>query len=398
MARSSILRVPDYHRSSGVIWQRLSNRLLGPTWLALVTLVLVAIASGPVFAEVKLRVEARPITDPINVFVTVTNGDNNGTPVAGLTDQDFTVLVDGEPVLTPVNFSLSPIQDEQRRVAVIFAMDYSSSVSNARAIVEGSVTEFLNNMQIGDYAGIIKFNSSLGAQLLPPLFVEIADEGVRQALIDAVGFEYSGLGSPVYEAVKLAVEQFKSTTLPAGPKAIVVVSDGFDNDSSVTGPQTATLANDEEISIFSVAVGDPINLSAMTELAFQTGGQFYLADDDDAIESAYGAILTLLQNEYLLTFDSSITDCNVHVVEVQVTGFDPATSTFTRCTPSSTSPTPVPTPPPEGDVGGTPLPPPSDDGGQPSDSGGGGGGGAFGPLGLIAGLSLLAMRRRIRLG
>jgi VWFA-related protein len=387
-SRTTLSQPHEHTRPEAECRQSFSRRFLRLSWLALATFVMAAIVSGPVFAEVKLRVEARPIADPINVFVTVTNGNDNGTPVAGLDDTDFTVLVDGKPVVTPVTFSLSPILDEQRRVSIIFVMDYSGSVSDVQDTVEQSVIEFLNTMQLGDYAGILKFNTSLGPQVLAPGFVEIADEATRQALISAVTIPYLGSGTPIYVALELAIKQFTDASgLPNGPRAIVLVSDGLNNDPSVTGPTVVTLANGQDLSIFTVGVGD-ITFETMTELAFQTGGQFYEAQDAEAVTDAYSAISTVLQNEYLLTFASDITDCEVHTVEVRVTGQDPATSTFTRCNPPNTS-----TPPPEGNVGGTPLPPPSDNGGS---DGGSGGGGAFGPLGLIAGLSLLALGRRLR--
>ena len=382
-SRTTLSQPDERTRSQAEPRQSLSGRFLHPLWVAFATFVMLAIVSGPVFADVKLRVEARPIAEPINVFVIVTDGSDNGNPVGGLDETDFTVLVDGEPVLTPVTLSLTPSQDEQRRVSIIFAMDYSGSVSDVQDVVEQSVIEFLNTMQIGDYAGILKFNTLLGAQVLAPGFVEIADQDIREALVSAVSIPYEGSGSPVYVAVEVAIKQFEDASgLPNGPRAIVLVSDGRNNDPSVTGPEVVTLANGEELSIFSVGVGE-INFAGMSELAFQTGGQFYEAKDEKAVEDAYSAISTLLQNEYLLTFNSDIKDCEVHEVEVRVTGFDPATSTFTRCTAPGSS-----TPEPEGDVGGTPLPPPSD--------GGSGGGGAFAPLGLIAGLSLLALRRRLR--
>ena len=398
-SRTTLSQPDERTRSQAEPRQSLSGGFLHPLWFAFATFVMLAIVAGPVFADVKLRVEARPIADPINVFVTVTNEDGNGTPVGGLTAQDFTmsvdgemllengesvpVLVDGQPVVTPVTFSLSPILDEERSASIIFVMDYSGSVSDVQGIVEQSVIEFLKTMQFQDYAGILKFNRDLGAQMIPPEFVEIASEDIRSALIKAVSFEYEGSGSPVYAALKEAIKQFElASALPPGPKAILLVSDGRNNDFSVTGSDVATLANGEEISIFTVGVGE-IDFSAMGALAFQTGGQFYEARDDDAVKDAYVAISTLLQNEYVLTFESNIADCEVHEVVVEVKGQDPARSTFTRCTAPESS-----TPEPEGDVGGTPLPPPSD--------GGSGGGGAFAPLGLIAGLSLLALRRRLR--
>jgi VWFA-related protein len=413
-SRTTLSQPHEHTRSEADRRQLFSRRFLRPLWLALATFVMAAIVSGPVFADVKLRVEARPITDPINVFVTVTNGNDSETPVAGLDDTDFTVLVDGVEVVSPT-FSLSPIQDAEQQVSIVFAMDYSTSTTEAQPAMEQAVLTFLGAMEVGDYAAIIKFNetNTQRVAVLQP-FTMIDNASGSSALEGAVKTPYLGSGSPVVDAIEAAVQQFVSppVPLPAGPKVVILVSDGGDNTSVFTGGPVVTAALNQGISVFTVGVGPLDELVSergltgrqlLQEFAFQTGGQYYEAPDDQAIEDAYNTIATLLQNEYLLTFESNITDCNVHVVEVRVTGFDPATSTFTRCNPPSTSPTPTPTPPPEGDVGGTPLPPPSDDGngggggggGTPDGSGGGGGGGAFGPLGLIAGLSLLALRRRL---
>jgi VWFA-related protein len=401
-SRGNLSQPHEHTRSEAARRQSLSGRFLRPLWLALATFVMAAIVSGPVFAEVKLRVEARPITDPINVFVTVTNG--GGNPVAGLTEQDFTVLVDGVEVVSP-KFSLSPIQDAAQQASVVFVMDYSSSTSEAQPTMEQSVLTFLDAMEVGDYAAIIKFNetNTQRVAVLQPFTMIDGPLGPNTSLLKgAVTTPFAGLGSPVVDALAEAVQQVASpsTPLPAGPKVVILVSDGGDNTSLSEGSNAVKDALEQGVSIFSVGVGPLDTLVSereitgrqlLQEFSFQTGGQYYEAPDDQAIADAYGTIAKLLQNEYLLTFESNITDCNVHVVEVRVTEFVPATSTFTRCNPPSTSGTPTPTPPPQGDVGGTPLPPPSDNGGS-----GGGGGGALGPLGLIAGLSLLVLRRRLR--
>jgi Mg-chelatase subunit ChlD len=226
-------------RSEPGRWQAYSSRFLRPLWLALITFVMAAIVSGPVFAEVKLRVEARPITDPINVFVTVTNG--NGAPVAGLTEQDFTVLVDGVEVVSP-SFSLSPIQDATQQASVVFVMDYSSSTLDAGAqpAMEQSVLTFLDAMELGDYAAIIKFNetNSQRVAVLQPFTMIDGPLGTNTTLLKgAVTTSFVGTGSPVVDALAAAVQQFVSpaTPLPAGPKVVILVSDGGDNTSTVHG-------------------------------------------------------------------------------------------------------------------------------------------------------------------
>ncbi len=107
----------------------------------------------------------------------------------------------------------------------------------------------------------------------------------------------------------------------------------------------------------------------LTRLAVQTGGDYLPAPSDAAIAAAYVTISELLNNEYLLTIQSSISDCGQHTLRVTVTGQANAASyTFVRC-----GAAPAPTPAPSS-----------------------GGGGAVGVVEVLAGLVALVARRRRR--
>src|SRR5688500_18170504 len=73
------------------------------------------LAAAPAWAVVELRVEAQPISDPIQAFITVT--DANGDPVTGLAAADFTVTLVGVPVvIQPADLTLPPSQDPNQKV------------------------------------------------------------------------------------------------------------------------------------------------------------------------------------------------------------------------------------------------------------------------------------------
>ena len=63
------------------------------TWLTALVLLAAAFFAGPASAAVDLRVESRPIGNPIEAYVTVT--DAAGNPVGGLTAGSFTLTLDG---------------------------------------------------------------------------------------------------------------------------------------------------------------------------------------------------------------------------------------------------------------------------------------------------------------
>src|SRR4029079_14241535 len=95
---------------------RMSRRKPG-AWLAALALTLWSVHAS---AGVALRFVAQPVSDPIQVFVDVT--DASGGPVSGLQASAFTVFVDGTAVSSP-SFSLPASQDPNRHVSVVFAMD-----------------------------------------------------------------------------------------------------------------------------------------------------------------------------------------------------------------------------------------------------------------------------------
>jgi VWFA-related protein len=347
-------------------------------WLPALLLLAAAFFVGPAKAAVTLRIEAAPVTQPIQVFVTVT--DSAGAPVANLDANAFRVALDDTLVTSGITFTRPPSADPNQKVSVVFVMDYSKSVVNAAlTAMQDSVISFINSMHDGDYAAIVKFNGTnpMRASVVQQFTrIEVPAGAGVSALTGAVMAPYDGDLTNLMDGLNVALNQFITppVTLPPGPKAIIAVTDGLENASTTPEGAVIDSARANSIPIFTIGVTATRNTTLLTRLPTLTGGEYIAAPTGDEIAAAYTRISDRLKNEYLLTVPSTITDCNSHEMRVRVQN-DPAKtgiSTFARCS----APPPPPPPPPSG--------------------GGGGGGGALGVAEFLPGLLALLARRRWR--
>jgi beta-lactam-binding protein with PASTA domain len=336
----SATTLPDYPLSNRTAIRPFDLRARAgqlATWLTALLLLAAAFFAGPASAAIDLRVESRPIGNPIEAYVTVTNAD--GSPVGGLTAGSFTLTLDGAALPIQPDFSLPPSANPAKNVSIVFAMDYSpSTVGDPRAAMEGAVVDFINSMSPDDYAAIVKFNSTnpSKASVVQPL-TRVGATGGKDSLVNAAMLPYPGAFTNVYDGINVALDHFVSppdgVTLPSGPKAVVLISDGQDNASINTQSFVIDKASSLGIPVFTIAVGTPgtDGSNLMNALAARTGGNYISAPTTTEVTAAYATISSRLDNGYLLSFASSITDCNPHTLSVTVAGQGTTETRFTRC-------------------------------------------------------------------
>ena len=340
-------------------------------WLVLLAIGLFAglLPYNATHAALNVRVVANvaPLdTTPIEAYVTVT--DANGDPVTDLTADNFSILEDGAAQSSPT-VTLPPSAPGSTAVTLAFVMDYSSSTRGSVTEMEAAVESLITNqMQADDFGAVVKFNSEV--TMFPSTFTSN-----KTNLITAVNEPYvpTVSGSRMYDALIRAFNRINTAagTLPEGPRAVILLSDGRDNASNNTIDDVLAQieSNPTPIPVFTIGFGNKINTAVLNEIADASNGQSYTAADETELQDIYETIADQLQNEYVLSYSSSITDCSVHTLEVRVDTPTAQTETvnFRRCTPASSG-------------------------------GGGGGGGTIGLLDcvILLGLGALVISRRRR--
>ena len=89
-------------------------------------------------------------------------------------------------------------------------------------------------------------------------------------------------------------------------RALVVLSDGADENSRASFAQVLTAARATSVPVFPLALGyaneDQTLKSRLAELARATGGRLIESAGPDALQASYGEIVELLRSSYLLGY------------------------------------------------------------------------------------------------
>ncbi len=183
------------------------------------------------------------------------------------------------------------------------ALDFATS-DNRRAsrldVIKKAVTEFVAHRQ-GDRIGLVLFGSHAYLQI--PLTYDGAS--VRK-LLDNMQVGEAGDSTAIGDAIGLAVRNLRDR--PEKSRAIVLLTDGGDNASTVPPLEAAKLAAQYGIRIFTIGIGSngPVPIpdqnghivmaqmdldeGLLQKIADITGGAYFRASDTDALQKSYEQI------------------------------------------------------------------------------------------------------------
>lgn len=155
--------------------------------------------------------------------------------------------------------------------------------------VKQVLDDFIDRRE-ADRIGIVVFGTQAFVQT--PF---TTDHDLLHTLLDQVQPRMAGPQTMIGDAIGTAVKAFENST--ARDKVAILLTDGNDTDSKVPPKKAAEIAADDDVTIYTVAVGDPttvgeaqMDMETLDTIASTTGGSAFRADDRDQLEEIYRQI------------------------------------------------------------------------------------------------------------
>lgn len=219
--------------------------------------------------------------------------DPLGRNVLGLERDNFRVY-DGKQQRPIVSFSQ---QDAPASVGIVFdsSGSMSTKISDARAAL-GELFRRLNPEDEAFLVGVAdraELNAGMSSD-----FGSMANE---------VLFTKAGGRTSLLDGVYLALDKIRRAHNPR--KALIVISDGGDNNSRYSLREVESLAMEADAQIYSIALvrnpGTPEEAAGpelLEDLANQTGGRMFDAQNFSRVRDAMARIGTNLHNQYMIGY------------------------------------------------------------------------------------------------
>lgn len=225
------------------------------------------------------------VTDPLNRFVT------------GLEKENFRIFED-KTEQTLVQFSS---EDAPLSVGLVF--DCSGSMGNKLEKSRQAVAQFMKTANPEDEFFLIEFNDR---PVLATRFTHSVEE-----IQNKLTFTQSKGKTALLDGIYMALFEMKKAKNPR--KALLVISDGGDNNSRYTESEIKNLVREADVQIYGIGIYEPASSRGRTaeelagpgllsEIAEQTGGRQFPVENLNELPDIAAKIGIELRNQYILGY------------------------------------------------------------------------------------------------
>jgi len=225
------------------------------------------------------------VTDPMNRFVT------------GLEKDNFKIFEDKKEQ------EVKQFSSEDAPLSVGVVFDCSGSMGHKLDKSRLAVAQFFKMANPEDEFFLVQFNDA--AQLAQPFTTSLEEIQNRLTFTQSKG------RTALLDAVYLALHEMKKAKNPR--KALLLISDGGDNNSRYTEGEIKNLVKEADVQIYAIGIYEPVSGRSrtpeelngpglLTEIAEQTGGRQYQVENLNELPDIAAKIGVELRNQYILGY------------------------------------------------------------------------------------------------
>lgn len=248
----------------------------------------------------------------VNVIFTVT--DKHGKFVKDLQQNDFRVMDDSKPAAAIEGFS----RETNLPLRVGLLIDASNSIRERFTFEQEAAIEFLSSIirPRSDQAFVLGFDTT------PEITADFTDNSEK--LARGVRLLRPGGGTALWDAIYYACRD-KLQKAHAGNtvrRAIILLSDGDDNQSRVTREEAIEMAQRAEVIIYAISTNvSGVKLRGdkyMERVAEATGGRAFFPFKIQDVANAFSEVQDELRSQYSLAYKPADlrTDGKYHSIDI----------------------------------------------------------------------------------
>ncbi len=236
------------------------------------------------------------------VLIPVSVTDGKDRPFRGLQKENFRIKDEGDAQ------EISSFSSEDAPVSVGVVFDASSSMRDKMRESRAAVDRFLDTAMPEDEFFLLRFNDR--PEQLSSFTTDT--EEIRGLLRNVYATGWTAL----LDALYMGVQEMKKAA--NSRKALLVLSDGGDNNSRYTEPEIKDLVREADVRIFAISVLDGSRL--LKNLSNESGGRAFRVRKLKQLDEVIAKVSADMRNQYVLGYTPSklTTDGKYHKVKVEV--------------------------------------------------------------------------------
>jgi Ca-activated chloride channel family protein len=240
------------------------------------------------------KTRAHPLRDRANlrldvtmVIVPVTVTDAADRPLIDLPRERFRIFEDN------IEQKISSFGAEDGPVSVGFVIDASSSMKGRMPASILAIQEFLKDTTPGDEFSLVRFSDQ------PDLVTAFTQD--PNEILSALSRVQSAGWTALNDAICFGMQRMK--TARNVRRALVVLTDGGDNNSRYSEWEVRNLARESDVRVYSIGILE--NPRLLDHLAADTGGRTFPVHKLDELPEVAARLSRDLRSQYLIGYSSS---------------------------------------------------------------------------------------------